>query len=304
MPTARELLEQADALMRRNRKRDKRKPGDPPTLTDALGIDRGATLAPTIILPEVAAPQADPIVLETLADVPVLTDVVDVWASPRTSPAARHSPPQLEPLLQPAPGDGIVDHFIEVVGAKAAALEASGPAPHDVPLAEARADAEATAAASLAAAYADADEDAPDAMTESLPQRPAERHDPDITGATAAAAPPLFEEEFILEIPPPTEAATPASSTPADRGQPEAPAPAAPDWDALAEEIRMQVLQRLDLFADTGMRDRLGTHLQPIVDRACAELVVTINRELAGLVRTYVAEAIEREIESWRSRSG
>ena len=30
-------------------------------------------------------------------------------------------------------------------------------------------------------------------------------------------------------------------------------------WDAVAEEIRMQVLQRIDLFTDTGLRERLGS---------------------------------------------
>jgi hypothetical protein len=42
--------------------------------------------------------------------------------------------------------------------------------------------------------------------------------------------------------------------------------------------------------------------LQPIVDRASTELVTTINRELGELVRGYVADAIEREIEAWRKR--
>src|SRR6478752_4092560 len=77
MPTARDLLERADALMRRNRRRGKQKVGDVPTLTDALGVDQGATLAPTIILPETALSEADPISLDTLGDVPILTDVVD-----------------------------------------------------------------------------------------------------------------------------------------------------------------------------------------------------------------------------------
>ena len=89
MPTARELLEQADALMRRNRRRGKDKRG-PSTLTDVLA-DRSAMLAPTVILPDAVRTEADPLVvaanadasdpitLETLADVPVLTDVVDVW---------------------------------------------------------------------------------------------------------------------------------------------------------------------------------------------------------------------------------
>src|SRR6185437_13705672 len=51
---------------------------------------------------------------------------------------------------------------------------------------------------------------------------------------------------------------------PADATEP------ATDWSALAEEIRAQVLQRLDLFTDTGLREQLGAHLKPIVDRASA----------------------------------
>ena len=64
----------------------------------------------------------------------------------------------------------------------------------------------------------------------------------------------------------------------------------------------MQVLQRLDLFTDTGLRDQLGARLAPIVERASAQLIETINREIGELVRTYVAEAIEREIDSWRKQ--
>ena len=65
----------------------------------------------------------------------------------------------------------------------------------------------------------------------------------------------------------------------------------------------MQVLQRLDLFTDTGLREQLGARLSPIVERASAQLIETINRELGELVRGYVAEAIEREIESWRNQN-
>jgi len=71
--------------------------------------------------------------------------------------------------------------------------------------------------------------------------------------------------------------------------------------EALAEEIRMQVLQRIDMFTDTGLRDRLGERLKPIVDRASADLVATINQHVGELLRAYVAEAIEREIDRWRS---
>ena len=62
----------------------------------------------------------------------------------------------------------------------------------------------------------------------------------------------------------------------------------------------MQVLQRIDIFTDTGLHDQLTARLQPIVDRASADLVATINQQVGALLRTYVAEAIEREIEKWR----
>lgn len=62
----------------------------------------------------------------------------------------------------------------------------------------------------------------------------------------------------------------------------------------------MQVLQRIDLFTDTGLRDQLAQRLQPIADRASADFVAAINLHVGDLLRTYVAEAIEREIERWR----
>ena len=76
--------------------------------------------------------------------------------------------------------------------------------------------------------------------------------------------------------------------------------PDAARWSALAEEVRMQVLQRIDIFTDTGLQEQLTARVQPIVDRASAELVATINQQVGQLLRAYVAEAIEREIEKWR----
>ncbi len=76
--------------------------------------------------------------------------------------------------------------------------------------------------------------------------------------------------------------------------------PDAERWEGLAEEIRMQVLQRIDIFTDTGLHGELSARLQPIVDRASVDLVTTINREVGQILRAYVAEAIEREIEKWR----
>jgi hypothetical protein len=285
MPTARELLEQADALMRRNRKPGKTRFGDVPTLAQMPGAEHEGTLAPTIVLPEGAGSDAtpialdvprdaaagvedDPISLDTLADVPVLTDVV-------------------------VQGSTIAAAFGFVGEELPDGIAAGAPVSRDA------GDAFPASAADAAAAAARL---APPTVLEqeggaNLP--PAEP-------ASVPPAPPRAsgEDEFILEIPPEPEA--PQAAAIESPIPPIAPPPALAagggEWDALAEEIRMQVLQRLDLFTDTGLRDQLGAHLRPIVERASAQLVETINRELGDLVRGYVAEAIEREIESWRKR--
>jgi hypothetical protein len=71
-------------------------------------------------------------------------------------------------------------------------------------------------------------------------------------------------------------------------------------WNLMAEDIRMQVLQRIDIFTDTGLKDQLNQRLQPMVDRASADLVAAVSQHVGQLLRAYVAEAIEREIEKWR----
>ena len=292
MPTARELLDQVDALMRRNRSRDRDKRGGPATLTDALGARRDSVLAPTLILPDAershATPigtetiaEADPISLDNLSDVPVLTDVVDVWpdAEARATSAVAESRAAPQTLPDSAPID---------------ATSSS----------EFRGDSLASSRSTDAA--------------EATPVRAAALHDAPAASVVRAT---VIEDEFILDIPP--EPATdreprPAEQTVVEWPPHEVPEPLAEpqaavrthegavasgvDWNAMAEEIRMQVLQRLDLYADTGLREQLGARLQPIVDRASAELVATINRELGELVRGYVADAIEREIETWRKR--
>jgi hypothetical protein len=300
MPTARELLEQADALMRRNRKRDRGPSGDAPTLTDALGIDEGSPLPPTLILPEAPAAEDgivldalseqaaaaetlaehDPMALDTLGDVPVLTDAVLDW-------------PGSEAALQ---GEAPVAPAIVDVATQAThvADEAAGDA----------------FPASAAEAQALAAELPPPAVLEQEAS-PARSGDAAPSARADAAPKPMavvaLDDDFILEIPPLAASAPPAtpSESPLDMLAPAvalAPLSERPELDALAEEIRMQVLQRLDLFTDTGLREQLAARLAPIVDRASAQLIETINRELGELVRGYVAEAIEREIETWRKR--
>jgi len=305
MPTARELLEQADALMRRNRKRGKGGRGDVPTLTAALDAD--ASLAPTVILPE-GPPRADPIVLDTpkaqlapeplaatenaapqpanedamsldtLADVPVLTDVVVPGRAAGEVPAF-------------AAESGKASHDLDADVATSSVVAA-------IERAALRND-NAFPASAAEAAEAAAHSPAPAVIEQAPPATPAESVE-----AAAHAEPKaiVLDDDFILEIPPLDDGKRPTIAEEPPPIPAVAPPPAERNWDALAEEIRMQVLQRLDLLTDAGLREQLGTRLRPIVDRASGELVATINRELGELVRGYVAEAIEREIESWRAR--
>jgi hypothetical protein len=345
MPNARQLLEQADALMRRNRKRGKGKGTGPPTLTDALTNERTGTLAPTIILPEAkpaadsialgAQSMADPISLDTLSDLPVLTDVVDEWssqaevwppvvpdadataltealddalatASEPTSDVADTAEPAdavaTEPQLAEAPAT-----FETIVRAVDRVTDGAPSPAADEPATRSAAAFDEPATRSAEAVDEPATRSAA-AVDEPALDTPALR-----VGAakleSETSALPIQDEEFILDIPPMPE---PLSAAGTDVVAPAAAVvaaipqfvPGSPAWEAMAEEIRMQVLQRLDLFTDTGMRDQLGARLQPIVARASAELVETINQALGELVRGYVAEAIEREIESWRKRDG
>lgn len=306
MPTARELFEQADALMRRNRKRGKG-PGDVPTVA---GAD-DASLMPTVILPENAG-AADPIALD--ADV---ADPIGLDAAPadgRVQDAFSADAP--EPMSLDTLGDlpVLTDVVLEWPAEEALRVEE----PTRAPAADAGDAFPASAQEALVAAAelpppAVLERETPEGESTQPPQPPA-----DAPPVATTARVPFLDDDFILEIPATDErapAAAPVAAAPTALAAvpPAAPTPAVAEtsttltaqtreWDALAEEIRMQVLQRLDLFTDTGLREQLGARLSPIVDRASAQLVETISRELGELVRSYVAEAIEREIDSWRSQ--
>ncbi len=302
MPNARELLEQADALMRRNRRRGKGRL-DASTLTGVLEARTQADEPPTVILPdtpragdavavepveatvaEVAPSSAaedaanasgDDVSLDTLADLPVLTDVVVDW------PASEGSSAQTL--------DDVVDEAsVELAEAFPASADEARAAP-----------APAIAIIERQVEPVEADVDAHTA-TDSSADDSALDQSP-VAVASEPAPSPFLDDDFILEIPPlhSVEAAPPAPPPLAEPASPEDGAA----WAALAEELRMQVLQRLDLFTDTGLREQLSERLAPIVERASTQMIETINRELGELVRAYVAEAIEREIETWRKRS-
>jgi hypothetical protein len=266
MPTARELLEQADALMRRNRGGD----GSIPALTehapDALGEAlRGPSTRERAALhvsssegerarAANAAESEDLSLaldrsLQNGVEPPVLTDVVEEVAVdlvPLPSGKAEEDwlgPDTIDPEL----------HSI------------TGPSPDTVAV-------------------------VPPVTLRSVPQ--------------TVGIPGAGEAEATEEPAPATSRAAGSAPTPAPAGSASAEAlQAAGDderWRALAEQVSMQVLQRIDLFVDTGLKAQLAAHLQPIVERAGAELVEAITDHVGQLVRSYVAEAIEREIAQWR----
>ena len=363
MSSARELLEQADALMRRNRRPPRGE--DIPELTDAVDDEMLARAtkpahAEAARPAEVARPAA-------VDDIPELTEAVEEieapsiqeyfddpdelsrWLQENDSKIADRGPPdsiaafpsagplpsRAEPVEAPAhtyaaSRDSIVP--IDTLIPVEAPVHAGAAAPLDAPTpvealmhADAAAPPDSIAPVDVltpvdAPMYSDADApldsiapiDAPipvEAPMSAFAQKahafarepeaePSEETIVDVFPVAASAEVNLGDTIHVAdEMPATAESGDVMPGSPRDADDPER-------WKALAEEIRMQVLQRIDIFTDTGLREQLTARLQPVVDRASADLVATINREVGQLLRTYVAEAIEREIEHWRHGGG
>jgi hypothetical protein len=338
MPTARELLEQADALMRRNRQEA------------AHGARESAMQGPRSVAPDLVVAPAPPPVAKAVPAAPVHTreavpplaarddaDNIPVLKEAVTPPSARAADDDVPVLTD------VVDE-IEVAAPDVDEGEPSdwmappaddesilGPSPPSVAV---------VPPATLATAPKVHREAPPHARTpdiEDLSQRVYADRDADVTVRRAVPtlgappAPPVPEiedlaESSLADVDPdvtwtrPISASSVASGLVAARESPAAPreepiaprveppaealpraVPSGAEFEALAEEIRMQVLQRIDMFTDAGLRERLGERLKPIVDRASADLVDAINQHVGEILRAYVAEAIEREIDRWKS---
>lgn len=276
MPSARELLEQADALMRRNRAQGDGPPAvvepaesapevddDVPELTEALapwvdeaavpdGHGAGAPLAspddgtPPLrqalardlpALPGQYPPAAHDIAPPTLDHIPVLTEIVEEIEAPSILDLATERDLG-EPSVWMEPGHGEVS----ILGPWPSPARAAGQ------------ENERGAGAGPGGAEA-------------------------AVSTTTAGG-----EVGVLHVAPPPVGAD-------DAGH----------WETLAERVRVQVLQHVDLFTDTGLQEQLARRLQPIADRASAELVTAISQQVGQLLRACVAEAVEREIEKWRA---
>jgi len=270
VPTARELLEQADAMMRRNRGGSD---SDIPVLTDVV----------TTTASEFSLPTEDiPVLNERVEDVSVVTP-------------PRHEPPETAAsVFEGDPSDWLVMDTVDP-----ALHSVTGKSPDTLAVVP-----------PVAMKTMEPTPDPPAPVENDIPT-------PATHKAAGSAATPPPVRSHAAEPMPPSVADDYLLLAAAEYSQPSAPSLPAPTvvqavdsnpttasderWRAVAEQISMQVLQRIDLFTDTGLREQLTLHLQPIVDRASAELVGEINEQVGKLVRSYVAEAIEREIAQWRS---
>ena len=199
MPTARELLEQAEALMQRDRAAMM---GDGiPTLTDSVPAPDG--LGPAI---DARRPPT------ALDDIPLLTETVE----------------DFEPSI---PLSQVLDDELALWRE----TPAGAPASEDV---------EKPPIDDAPAALAPASEMAPAAALESPPEAEAETP----PAATPPESPATTEPQVAAPPSEPQVAPHPIVDDPAR-------------WDALAEDIRMQVLQRIDIFTDTGLKDQLNQRL-------------------------------------------
>jgi len=347
MPSARELLEQADALMRKNRSRAD---ADIPLLTDAIAIapvasplfapavfpvearaagpaavappgaesvamvpfvNRLSTTAPSTHAPSAEAPSAD----MPSDDVPVLTDAVDNVLADfellREQSAARRG------TMEGDPSDWLVmdtidpaTHSITGRGPDTLAvvppmtLKAAGSAATPPPMgSQSRQQIAVEQSSPTLPATKQAREEASPKATIPSPEEstPAAAWRSSQEDVSAAAALHHAQEDAPLATAQPPEESVPVPA-PTMQSSGESVAGTADEelWRALAEQISMQVLQRLDLFTDSGLKVQLAQRLQPIVERASAELVGEITEQVGRLVRTYVSEAIEREIAQWK----
>ncbi len=284
MPSARELLEQADALMRKNRSHGD---NDIPLLTDAVAIATAPAPASAPILAAVAPHTDVPLLTDKVQE--VVFDFEPLQEQPIPRRAIMEGDPSdwlvmdtIDPAMQSITGR--VPDTLAVVPPMI--LKAAGSAATPPPM--------GSQAPEQTLAPIDASPPSPPAATIPAMAETAPVEEPS-PSPPAATIPAMAATVPVEELPPGLPAATTHLTT-----ESESAAGDQERWRALAEQVSMQVLQRLDLFTDTGLKDQLAQRLKPIVERASAEVVVAITQNVGRLLRTYVSEAIEREIAQWK----
>jgi hypothetical protein len=304
MPSARDLLQQADALMRSHRN---------------LGSSDAQETVP--VLTDVAIPGSATVVTrQRIEEIPVLTNVVaeaeevpvfNLEIPTRLPPAPHHFPPtQTDALLLPLsemPPIPAIDEDDTTSAFRDSRVDerAVEPGPIDDEMPKwLEADLLETGPANTAA------EPARD------PQRDSERLDwdnvPDDDSAPTES--PISEPDPIPESPDepvvfvdPGPSATqplvggvhgaandePRAATPPLTSPPQQPASSA---EELADTVYFQVLQNLDLYTERALQQHMTAHLSPIIERATQDLLTTLNANLGALIRQFVADAIEKQL--------
>ncbi len=335
MPSARDLLQQADALMRSNRNVGGTGSEEVvPTLTDVAvpgAIPIGAGIA--------SAPATGSSHRQQVA-VPVPTHIIDVpetrfGRAAHADTISRFSnASEMEGSLLPlSEMPQIVDEDFPPARSRepARAIEPTSPATEmpkwlEVDLLESPSDNEKLPH-TFAADDALADREYPPHEDRTGRKEPTLDDEPVIGGKPASRSEPTFLANFadepapaesaenpptFVEAPAATSAAVaepvladapvspPVAESPpmlvATAAAPPAAEPAGPTAEETAEVVYYQVLQNLDLYTERALQEHLNTHLAPIIERATRELLATLNANLGALMREYIAEAIEKQI--------
>lgn len=288
MPSARELLQQADALMRSNRSVGKTVVDDHvPVLTD-------------VAVPAPPAPDAPGVVSFREEKIPVLTSVVPDFEIdvPKDASRARFPGSAMNASLLPLSEMPAMPEFADT--------------PSIVARRERESRVERTEAAEPLTEIPSWLE--PNLLQPRPSETPAAPPAPEAPTSVPSAT--LGEErpasadssasEAIAQVDPPALAAAPAETIVSPTSAlaeaaltPPAAELAASQGDAqadLAETIYYQVLQNLDLYTERALQEHLTRHLAPIIERAGDELLSTLNANLGAVIRQYVAEAIEKQM--------
>ncbi|MEO7761205.1 MAG: hypothetical protein ABIS68_04755 [Casimicrobiaceae bacterium] len=261
MPSARDLLQQADALIRSNR---------------GVGESGDRTVP---VLTDVAIPGAGHLAARSRSDeIPTLTSVVGAASEPmfdltipsESAALARRFPPAQVESLVPFSEMPTLPQFDESDSIIARRRSESQIDRYD--------DDDSMVGAMPKWLEADLLSDAP------IAAEPGASSDDESTGREPVA---LTDADATAQTDPEPTAQT--------DHEPRATA-RVPTAEEVAETVYYQVLQNLDLYTERALQEHLTTHLQPIIEQASRELLATLNANLGGLMRQYVAEAIEKQL--------
>ena len=303
MPSARDLLQQADTLMRSNRN------------VGAADSDEAIPLLTDIALPgesTITRRRGDD-------DIPLLTDTV----APLTESHFVEPPPPFKPQTWLSANARIPDHTLFPLSQMPYSAFQVSPAAgrderdgrHDTQERHARQSEPVFSVTAMRAQLVESDTwdtellppaapgPPPPAAPEPPPPAAPEPPPPAASEPPPSAAPGLPPVP-VAATPVPEPGPAPSGATPAPESSlaPPAVAPAlvvaeaAPSAEEIAETVYHQVLQNLDLYTERALQEHLTSHLTPILERASSELLATLHANLGALIRQFVADAIEKQL--------